>query len=157
MYEVWADGACIPNPGLGGAAAVIKELDGTYTTMTFSHPKTNSVRMEYVAVLMALHALPNQSHIQVFTDSELLVNTMTKWAPKWTENHFQKKKTADLVKLLLVEVARMQKVEWFWVKGHSGIELNEICDKLSVEAALKNQGRIKRKIGPLVEKRAKLF
>ena len=79
---IYTDGACDPNPGVGGWAAIlmfgahVKELSG-------SEPDTTNNRMELTAVIEALRALKEPCEITLFTDSEYLRNGITTWLAGW--------------------------------------------------------------------------
>ncbi len=136
---IYTDGACEGNPGRGGYGAVMlwgkkrKELSGGFE-------RTTNNRMELLAVIEALSALKQPSKVRLYSDSNYVVNAMNKgWVQTWRQKGWrnsQNKPTpnVDLWKRLLALCERHD-VEFIWVKGHSGIEENERCDMLAVEAA----------------------
>ncbi len=136
--ELWTDGACSGNPGPGGWAAVLR-LDDRERELTGHDPATTNNRMELLAVVEGLRALTRPCRVLVHTDSAYVRNAVrNKWIDGWQRNGWRTKaKTAvanrDLWEALL-DAMREHDVEWVAVKGHSGVELNERCDRLAVEA-----------------------
>ena len=133
---IYTDGGCSPNPGAGGWGAVlicgerIKELSG-------NEPDTTNNRMELTAAVKSLEALKRPCKVTVYTDSQYLKNGITTWLPGWRRNGWRRKggalKNVDLWKHL-DELTAIHRVEWHWVRGHSGDALNERCDQLVHEA-----------------------
>ncbi|MEY2926669.1 MAG: ribonuclease [Pseudomonadota bacterium] len=134
------DGACKGNPGPGGWAALIrmgkieKELSGGET------PTTNN-RMEMLAAIRALQALNRPCHVRLTTDSVYVRDGITKWIHGWLRNGWRtadKKpvKNADLWQELLT-ATESHRIDWNWVKGHSGDRDNDRVDALASDAALR--------------------
>jgi ribonuclease HI len=96
--------------------------------------------MELTAPIMALEALTRPATVQLYTDSTYVRNGITKWVLGWERNGWQTAakqtvKNVDLWKRLRLACARHH-VEWFWVKGHSGIADNELADELATRGLL---------------------
>lgn len=130
---VYSDGGCHGNPGPGGWAAVlrygkhVRELRGGV-------PATTNNRMELQAAIEALSLLKEPCAVDFHTDSEYVRNGITRWIKGWKQNGWrtsakQPVKNADLWQALDLATAR-HRIEWHWVKGHAGNELNERCDAL---------------------------
>jgi ribonuclease HI len=139
QVTIYTDGACLGNPGPGGYGAVLlygsqrKELSGGFKL-------TTNNRMEITAALAALEALRKPCRVILFSDSQYLVNAMSKgWAQRWQANGWKRNKREDAVNPDLwermLEVCRRHDVEFRWVRGHSGMKENERCDRLAVAAA----------------------
>lgn len=137
--EIFTDGACKGNPGPGGWGAVMrmgkheKELSG-------SEPQTTNNRMEMTAVIRALTALIEPCHVALHTDSRYVIDGMTKWISGWKRNGWinaskQPVRNADLWHELIA-AAMPHRVDWIWVRGHSGHVENERADKLASDAAM---------------------
>ena len=132
--KAYTDGACSGNPGPGGWGAILmfgehsRELSG-------GEPLTTNNRMELLAAIMALESLTRPCDIDVHTDSQYLRDGVTSWIHGWKRNGWKtsaKKpvKNDDLWKRL--DAARERhNVEWHWVKGHAGHDLNERADELA--------------------------
>ncbi len=134
---IYTDGACSGNPGPGGWGALLiygkkeRELSGHAAD-------TTNNRMEMMAVLKALQSLKEPCKVKIVTDSKYVLQGMTEWVEGWQRRGWknaEKKpvKNVDLW-LELIQAVRPHKIEWQWVKGHSGDEHNERVDKLAVAA-----------------------
>ncbi len=121
MINVYTDGACSGNPGPGGWAAVIEE-DGRKRSIDGHADSTTNNRMEVLAAVKGLEAVPERSDVTLFSDSTYLVNTMTKG---WKRNANQ-----DLWARLDTVVGR-RRVKFQWVRGHAGHPGNEEADTLA--------------------------
>jgi ribonuclease HI len=131
---VHTDGACSGNPGPGGWGAILqwgdhqKELKG-------GEPHTTNNRMELTAAIMALESLKRPCAVDLHTDSEYLRQGITGWINNWKRNGWKTSdrkpvKNVDLWQRLDAALAR-HKVNWHWVRGHSGHDLNERADELA--------------------------
>jgi len=137
---IFTDGACLGNPGPGGYGAVLlygdhrKELSGGFRL-------TTNNRMEIMAAIAALKALRTPCEVDLYSDSQYLVNAMVKhwvrrWrAQGWMRNKTEKAKNPDLWEELLQLCSRHQ-VHFHWLRGHDGHPENERCDELANQAAL---------------------
>lgn len=132
--RIHSDGGCRGNPGPGGWAAVLqygahrKEISG-------AEPATTNNRMELTAAIEALKALKEPCAVEFFTDSDYLRSGISGWIAGWKRNGWRTKekrpvKNSDLWRKLDSEAAR-HRIEWRWVKGHSGDAGNERCDQLA--------------------------
>jgi len=94
--------------------------------------------MELLAVIEGLEAiriLP--SKVMIYSDSKYVVDSVNLgWVLSWEKVGFKKKKNPDLWRRFLI-VYRKHNVSFTWVKGHANIPENERCDRLAVEASLK--------------------
>ena len=137
VVEIYTDGACRGNPGLGGWGALLryqqieKELKG-------AEIDTTNNRMELTAAIEALRALKNPSRVRLWTDSKYVQQGITAWLPNWKKRNWRTSankpvKNEDLWQLLDSCTTRHE-IEWRWVKGHSGNRGNETADGLANEA-----------------------
>jgi len=98
-------------------------------------PHTTNNRMELSGLIAALKSLPVDAKIEVFTDSELCVNTVTKWAASWERNGWRRKSGAianlELVQELYALARARPGVQLKWIKAHNGWLWNEYADALS--------------------------
>lgn len=123
-YDIYTDGSCSGNPGPGGWGAIV--MDGaTKTPLSGGEPATTNNRMEVMAAIEGLASIPEGSQVTVHSDSQYLVNTMTK--------HWKRNTNGGLWARLDGLVAERQ-VRWEWVRGHDGHPLNEEVDRLAVAA-----------------------
>lgn len=96
-------------------------------------PSTTNQRMEIRAALEAVRALPRP--LVVWSDSKYVVNCFEQaWWRKWQANGWKNSKKEPVVNRDLWEplvVAASTGVKFRWVKGHSGVDLNEVADRLA--------------------------
>jgi ribonuclease HI len=142
-FICYADGSCFDN-GLptsrGGWAYVILSETSTslYEASGEESPSTNN-RMELMAVIKALESLPENSIVEVRTDSQYVINGFAKkWIDKWKADNYMlasgvERKNSDLWRILDV-LYRARQVSFVWVKGHSGVFHNEYVDLMAYEA-----------------------
>ena len=132
--EIFADGACSGNPGVGGYGVLLRS-GARERELSGYEPATTNNRMELTAVIKALEALKRPCKVVVVTDSNYVVQGMTTWIYQWLKNKWknsQKQKVAnrDLWERLL-QLSGMHDIQWTWVKGHNEHVENERCDKLA--------------------------
>ena len=134
VVEIYADGACKGNPGIGGWGAWLKYGDHARELFGGEAHTTNN-RMEMLAVIRALEALNRRCLIKLHTDSKYVQQGITVWIHDWKKRGWKtadKKpvKNADLWREL-DELAQQHEIEWIWVKGHNGHAGNERADELA--------------------------
>ena len=105
---------------------------------------TTNNRMELLAAIEGLKALKYKCKVSLFSDSKYLVDAFNEgWIYNWEKRNWRKSDKKEVLNLdlwkALLELANKHDVTWHWVKGHSGNEENERCDKLAVEAANKEK------------------
>ena len=132
--RVWTDGACLGNPGPGGWAAVVLHPEGREQELTGGEPGTTNNRMELMAAIAALEALPAGSQVELTSDSKYVLDGITRWIAGWKRRAWKDVKNRDLWERLDAARARHQ-VDWRWVRGHTGDPHNERADKLAVAEA----------------------
>lgn len=131
---LFTDGAASGNPGPGGWGVVLqcgphrKEMSGGFAM-------TTNNRMELLAVIKGLEAIRwRNAEVEVWSDSSYVVKAVNEgWLEKWERTGFAKKKNVDLWKRFL-QLYRLHRVRFRWLKGHAGHPENERCDTLAVEA-----------------------
>lgn len=142
---IHTDGSCHGNPGPGGFAAVLRRMADADTVLKTravvgkDSGRTTSPRMEMTAVVKALQFLKCDEPlpIVVYADSLLISQGMNEWLPGWLARGWKtsSKKAVQNVDLWqeIVAAAEGKRIEWRWVKGHSGQRLNEEADRLARE------------------------
>lgn len=137
--EIWTDGACKGNPGVGGWGVLLKRGDHQKTLCGGELDTTNN-RMELTAVIEALKALKRPCRVVIHTDSQYVQKGVLEWLPNWKARGWKtaaKKpvKNDDLWRVL-DELALRHEIDWRWVRGHDGDPGNEAADALANEGVL---------------------
>ena len=144
IFEVFTDGGCLGNPGIGGWAYHINVVHGSFVG---NWPLegygvvelTTNNRMELLSVIKGLSILKTligamEAHVLVLTDSTYVKNGITDWINKWRNNGWitANKKSVKNKELWLELDALVTKLDisFDWVKGHSGHLGNERCHDL---------------------------
>jgi ribonuclease HI len=131
---IYTDGACRGNPGPGGWGVTlsykrkIKELYG-------AEKHTTNNRMELMAAIQALESLTRPCSVKLNSDSSYVLKGITDWMPNWKKRGWKTAaktpvKNEDLWRRLDAAIAK-HKIEWKWVKGHSGDTGNDRADALA--------------------------
>ena len=144
IVEIFSDGACKGNPGVGGWGALLR-IGETEKELFGGEPNTTNNRMELTAVIEALTVLTRPCDVVVHTDSQYVQKGISEWIHGWKAKGWktaakQPVKNDDLWKQL-DKLASQHKVDWRWVKGHAGHVENERADQLAnrgVELAIRN-------------------
>ena len=137
--QIYTDGACRGNPGVGGWGAILvyagveKELSG-------GEVETTNNRMELMAAIVALEALKEPCDVVLTSDSKYLTDAVNKgWLEAWKSRGWKK---ADKSPVLNVELwqriyglINIHNVKFVWVQGHAGHPYNERCDVLATTFA----------------------
>lgn len=132
--QIFTDGACRGNPGPGGWGALLR-FGGEEKTLFGGEQDTTNNRMELTAVIEALGALKRSCDVTLTSDSTYVLKGIQEWMPSWKKRGWKtasKKpvKNVDLWKKLDVLIVE-HKIDWQWVKGHSGHPENELADQLA--------------------------
>lgn len=136
IVEIYTDGACEPNPGPGGWAALLRS-GGQEKEICGGERETTNNRMELTAALQALRSLKRPCEVEFYTDSEYLKRGITEWLPGWRARNWKRKggvlANVDLWQNL-DQVMRPHQIRWHWVRGHAGHAENERVDRLARNA-----------------------
>lgn len=145
LVKIYTDGAARGNPdGPGGYGTILEYTDtkGILHTKELSrgYVRTTNNRMELMAVIAGLEALNRPCNVEVYSDSQYVVNAFNQhWVDGWIKKGWKRGKNEpvkniDLWKRLLAAKEPHQ-VQFIWVKGHDGHAQNERCDFLATTAA----------------------
>jgi ribonuclease HI len=133
VVEIYTDGACDPNPGPGGWAAILR-FGKHEKVLTGCEVQSTNNRMELTAAVEALRTLTHGSRVSLYTDSEYLKRGITEWLAGWRRRNWRRKEgklaNVELWRALDAE-AQKHEIEWHWVKGHSGHPENRRVDRLA--------------------------
>ncbi len=139
QVHIYTDGSSRGNPGPGGYGTVVR-YGAHLRELAQGFVKTTNNRMEILAAIAGLEILKEPCHVTVHSDSRYLVDAQSKgWVGSWKARGWRKAdksavKNVDLW-MRLERAAASHRIEWVWVKGHDGHEMNERCDQLATEAA----------------------
>lgn len=138
QITLFSDGSSLGNPGPGGYGVILrykeheKELSDGYAL-------TTNNRMELLGVITGLQALKEACEVNIITDSQYVINGMTKWIYGWKKKNWTNSANKPVLNKdlwqTLDSLVIKHKVTWTWVKGHDGHEENERCDVLAKNAA----------------------
>ncbi|EJF75291.1 ribonuclease HI [Bartonella alsatica] len=135
--EIYTDGACSGNPGVGGWGAILRWNDHERELYGGEVQTTNN-QMELMAAICALKALKESCYVDLYTDSVYVRNGISVWLEGWKKNNWRtvSKKTVKNRELwqVLEDVCSRHTVRWHWVKGHAGHPDNERADALARKA-----------------------
>ena len=137
---IYTDGACSGNPGPGGYGVVMLDASGRRRELSGGLRNTTNNRMELLGVISGLEALNKPCDVTLISDSEYVINAITKgWLINWQKKGWRKadKKPVmniDLWQRLLPKLEE-HNIEFRWTKGHAGNLENERCDELAVAAS----------------------
>lgn len=136
QVTIYTDGACSGNPGPGGWGAILRYQD-MQRELSGGEKQTTNNRMELLGAISALEALKESCEVDLYTDSQYLVNAINKgWLKAWKAKGWKRKdgelKNPDLWQRLDALLAT-HKVSFHWVKGHADNEFNNLCDALAVK------------------------
>jgi len=135
---IYTDGGCHGNPGPGGWGVVVI-ADGVAKQLSGGEALTTNNKMELSAAIAALSIIKNTPSfagrsVIVNIDSQYVKNGITSWIHNWKKNNWRtadKKPVKNQELWVQLDALNAQlNVTWNWVKGHSGVEYNEICDQL---------------------------
>ena len=131
--DIYTDGACSGNPGIGGWCAVLL-YGGHEKRLSGGENETTNNRMEVYAAIAGLSALKEKCAVRLYSDSAYLVNAvelgwLDGWKRgRWISSQGKPVKNRDLWEKLS-KLSEFHDVTFIKVKGHADNEYNNICDK----------------------------
>ena len=141
---LYSDGSSLGNPGPGGYGTILEYISPTGEVhtreYTYGYRMTTNNRMELRGVIAGLKQLTKPCDVDVYTDSQYVVNMFEKhwvegWQKKgWKNSKREPVKNRDLIEELM-EAMAPHKVSYHWIKGHAGHPQNERCDLLARTSA----------------------
>ncbi len=136
---IYTDGSCKKYDGItcGGWGAVL--LCGEHSLyLSGAELNTTNNRMEMTAVIKALEVLTTACKIKLYADSQYVLNGVQTYARIWVKNDWKTSENKDVQNRDLWEkilsLSDKHSIYCNWVKGHSGIEYNEVVDSLAQTA-----------------------
>lgn len=135
--EIFTDGACRGNPGPGGWGVLLR-CDNRERELYGAEPLTTNNRMELMAAIMGLETLNQSCDVVLMTDSKYVKQGITEWISNWKRRNWRTAANKPVLNAelwqRLEQATRRHKIEWRWVKGHSGHPENERADRLANKA-----------------------
>ena len=134
MINIYTDGACSGNPGIGGWGVVIL-VNKQEILLNGGDQLTTNNKMELTAAIKALEYFETKKNLTIYTDSKYVKDGIESWIINWKKNGW-KTSTKKIVKnkelwIQLDNLINKHNVTWKWVKGHSGLKFNEKADELA--------------------------
>jgi ribonuclease HI len=134
---IYTDGSSPENAkgsGRGGYCAILT-FNGKERVVSGHADDTTNNKMEMMAVIMGLRALKEPCEVTIVTDSQYVMLGVTEWMPRWDvsagkNSRGKTLKNSDLWAALQVELLK-HRVQWEWVRGHTGHPMNERCDSIA--------------------------
>ena len=134
MINIYTDGACSGNPGIGGWGVVILENNKEILLNGGDQHTTNN-KMELTAAIKALEYFEIKKDLIIYTDSKYVKDGIESWIINWKKNGWKTtaKKPVKNKELWisLDELMKKHNINWKWVKGHDGNIHNEKADYLA--------------------------
>ncbi len=138
QVKLITDGACLGNPGPGGWAAILRYNHHT-RELYGSCPQTTNNRMELTAAIEGLKALKEPCEVELVTDSQYLMNGITKWINGWKRKGWLTAEKKPVLNqdlwMALDALASRHRIHWTWTRGHATHEDNNRADLLATTAA----------------------
>ena len=134
MINIYTDGACSGNPGIGGWGVVIID-NGEEIQLNGGNHNTTNNKMELTAAIKALEYFEQRKDLIIYTDSRYVKDGIESWIINWKQNGW-KTSTKKPVKnkemwIALDDLIKKHNINWKWVKGHAGDKYNEKADYLA--------------------------
>ena len=134
MIDIYTDGACSGNPGIGGWGVIIVDNKKTIKINGGLRNTTNN-QMELTATIEALKYFKETRNLKIYTDSKYVKEGITSWIKKWKTNDWKTTNKKDVKnKKLWIDLDQQiqrHQVIWKWIKGHQGNIYNEQADSLA--------------------------
>ena len=156
MFKIYTDGACKGNPGKGGwgvhiqsfheyqypdiNSGVCEKIDDKTVELRGYCSYTTNNQMEMYAIIIALMMTPEESSIELYTDSQYVKNGILSWIHGWKKNGWKTRQGKPVKNkehwMKIDELSSKRMVKYNWVKGHSGDPMNDRVDWLANQAII---------------------
>jgi len=135
--ELYTDGACSGNPGPGGWAFILRHPEtGKEIERAGGEHQTTNNRMELTAVIEGLRSLKRPSRVDLYSDSQYVLNGLKEWMDAWKQRGWKRKGNHPVLNIELWkeldELRRTHDLRMHWIRGHNEHPENERCDRLAV-------------------------
>ena len=133
--NIYTDGACSGNPGIGGWGVVVVENNKQPIHLNGGQTNTTNNQMELLAAIKALQFFNEKKNLKIITDSKYVKDGILLWIKNWKKNGWKtaNKKPVKNKNLWMELNNQIQRhtINWEWVKGHEGNIYNELADTLA--------------------------
>tara|TARA_B100001971_G_C17820387_1_gene348633 strand:+ start:158 stop:592 length:435 start_codon:yes stop_codon:yes gene_type:complete len=140
--NIYTDGACSGNPGIGGWGVVIIKNNEKPIYLNGGQLNTTNNQMELMATIKALSYFDHSKNITLFTDSKYVKDGIESWITNWKKNNWKTSKRKPVKnKNLWIELDKQiqrHAINWQWIKGHAGYKYNEQADYFARKFIIKN-------------------
>ena len=141
---IYTDGGCEPNPGKAGSGIAVYhkgQLAQLWYGLFNPNGTNNTAELNalYQALLMAKNAIENSQTVCIMSDSQYSINCISNWAYGWKAKGWTRK-GGEIANLDIIKQAHelydemKDKFALKHVAAHSGIEGNELADRMSIYA-----------------------
>lgn len=133
--EIYTDGACSGNPGVGGWASILI-YNNVEKIISGGEVDTTNNKMELIAIISGLKCLKEKCIVTIYSDSQYAVSPfidgrINSWIlAGWKTADKKPVKNLELWKELVCLV-NAHEVNFVKVKGHADNVNNNRCDKLA--------------------------
>ena len=135
MISIYTDGACSGNPGIGGWGVVILRSLEKPIYLNGGEMDTTNNRMELTAAINSILYFEDKNNLEIYTDSKYLKDGIENWLNNWKKNGWKTSNKKPVKnKDLWIELDNLvshHKIDWKWVRGHTGHPENEKADQLA--------------------------
>jgi len=151
--KIYCDGACSGNPGNAGSGLALyegKELPtliyGAYEELGTNN--TAELNALYKALKIAL-SVNCENIIEIYSDSKYSIDCIANWAYGWKKKGW-KKKGGEIKNLELIKKAHAlfedlkDKISILHVKAHTGVEGNELADRMALHVIISKNIKYKK-------------
>lgn len=160
VVNIYCDGASDPNPGKAGSGVAVYRdnlLIELWYGLYNPNGTNNSAELNalHQALLLARSYLAKGNTVRVLSDSQYSINCISVWAFSWKQKGWKRKEEGDIKNLELIRACHelylslKDKMTLSYVKGHAGIEGNELADRMSVYAVDRKETGFERYTGAL--------
>tara|TARA_B100001287_G_scaffold218505_1_gene187418 strand:+ start:1114 stop:1545 length:432 start_codon:yes stop_codon:yes gene_type:complete len=134
IINVYTDGACSGNPGIGGWGVVILD-NNEEVLLNGGDQKTTNNKMELTAAIKALEYFEEKKDLIITTDSKYVKDGIESWIKNWKKNGWKTSAKKEVKNkelwIRLDDLINKHNVVWKWVKGHAGNKYNNKADSLA--------------------------
>ncbi len=155
QVKIFTDGACVPNPGSAGSGIVVYK-DNELAEMWYGHNQrgtcnTAELNALRYGIMYAAKEMKEGHSAVIYSDSLYSINSATTSGDNYAAGDWVKPPVnKEIVKDIYYRYQELRKeLPILHVRGHAGIEGNELADRMSMLAITARQGKLVRYQGEL--------